>query len=160
MDAKIQLVEIRVIKFEISDYYTKLNKHILTDNFEFQFTQELRITENEMTIGGHFTVNLYEKLNEHTKNEIAVMEMANVIKIANWEDVIKKDNAELLIPDPLIHLINSLTVQHARGAFAAKIQDTIYGNAIIPLINPMILAPKGMQKVTLDEIQQSKATDL
>lgn len=141
MDATIQITEITITRFEITDY-GKQNKQIPFEGYEFQFTQELRISEEEKTLQSNFTVKLLEKLDEHTKNELVIMSMVNTIRVINFSDIIKKEGTELMIPDGLIHLLNSMTLQHSRGALIAKLQNTSYSNAIMPLIDPKILAPK------------------
>lgn len=141
MDATIQITEITIPRFEITDY-GKQNKQIPFDGYEFQFTQELRISEEEKTLQSNFTVKLLEKVDEHTKNELAIMSMINTIRVLNFSDIVKKEGNELMIPDGLIHLLNSMALQHSRGALIAKLQSTNYYNAIMPLIDPKILAPK------------------
>lgn len=140
IDAKIQLQKVEIEKFQFTEHALH-QQEIDPKKFEFQFRVEMRVSDIEQTISSRFIVNLFEKIDEHVKNPVVELVLINEIKILNFSDVIKKDDEALSIPDQLLHLFNSLVLGHARGIMAAKLQDTPYSKALIPLIDIKVLAP-------------------
>ena len=87
-------------------------------------------------------IKLFDKRMPESKKQIAELSTSTKFCIQNYDQIVQK-NAEgiSLTPIPVIEICNSIAVSAARGMFSIKLENTIYSNIILPLMDPKQLSP-------------------
>lgn len=142
LDITIGLNNIRLHEFTTTQRVLELKNPPAPDIYEFQFDLDSKIIESDKLFSIALTVTLYEKQDENTKIELAKIKTINDFNIVNFEEVFKKADDKLLVPNQLIALAAGIAISSARGIFLMCVKDTILNNALIPIINPQMFVPK------------------
>ncbi|TMI74837.1 MAG: hypothetical protein E6H09_03065 [Bacteroidetes bacterium] len=139
----LSIKECKCLSFSFTDYALKNKKQIALDQYEFTFTLTTQIFENEKLFSVVIETKLFEKQSENVKIELAELKAKCAVAVINFDEVIRKtdDKSQLLIPDQLFLLCNTLTVSAVRGMFSIKLDDTIYSNALLPIVDPNLFLP-------------------
>ena len=137
------ITEINLISFTFSDYAVENKKLLPFDGYEFQFKFDLSIDEIKKQCGATFFIELFERRSITEKIQLAELQSHLLFTIENFHDVIKKaeNDVNFLIPDQILGLLAGLSLSTNRGIFAAKMDGTIYENAIIPVIDSSSFIP-------------------
>ena len=138
----IGLNELKFIHFESTTRLNEMKNSLPNDGYEFQFDMQSDINEKEKLFSIMLSTTLYEKQSDVTKVELAKMKSLISFRIINFEDVIKKENNQIAIPDQLIIFASGIAISTARGMFAMCVKDTVVINAMIPILDPQIFLPK------------------
>ncbi len=138
----IGLNELKFVHFESTTRLSEMKNPLPNDGYEFQFDMQSDINEKEKLFSIMLSTTLYEKQSDVTKVELAKMKSLISFRIINFEDVIKKENNQIAIPDQLIIIASGIAISTARGMFAMCVKDTVLNNAMIPILDPQIFLPK------------------
>lgn len=138
----IGLNELKFFHFESTTRLNEMKNPLPIDGYEFQFDMQSDINEKEKLFNIMLSTTLYEKHSNVTKVELAKMKSLISFRIINFEDVIKKENNQIAIPDQLIVIASGIAISTARGMFAMCVKDKVINNAMIPILDPQIFLPK------------------
>lgn len=117
-----------------------INDHEDPTEFLFNCTLNLNINKDSK----HVTINLLSSLQDKLYLQETLIELDSEHKyfISNMEDLLTKINGELGLPAQSIVTLISLSISSVRGMYAAKLADTRYSNAIIPVMDVNQFLPK------------------
>ncbi len=133
--------EVKLLHFEITQKVKELKGQIVRDLLEFRFDMKSEIIESEKLFVNNLVVTIFEKQSDVLKIELAKQQTLTSFKIINFEEVIKKVDNELKIPDQLFSLTAGISISTARGMLVMNLKDTLISNAIIPIIDPKTFQP-------------------
>ncbi len=147
LNVSIGLVEHKFVSFQLSEYAKSNTSQVAFDKYEFTFEFNMQLLEIEKQIRVDFNSNLFLK-EEQLNVELASLRLSCLFRIVNFEDIIKRDATNrLLTPNVLIQTCNTIALGSARGMYTMALADTLYSNAVLPLINPSTLTPKENQVI-------------
>jgi len=140
----MRLTENKCISFALTEYAIQNNKPIPSNGYIFNFNASFAAIPNEKAVRVIMTAKLFEKKEPQENILLAELVAIHVFTILNFSEVIKYDAIRKmnLIPDPLISLCNNITLNSVRGMYSVKLENTIYNNAIVPLMHTNALSPK------------------
>lgn len=144
INVTLSLQEVKCLSFNLTEYGTSNKRQISFEGYEFSFTINFNLIEPTKQAKVSMLCKLIEKQSETVKYELAELKAEGVFLLQNYSDIILRDNTKknILIPNPLIELCNGIIVSSVRGMFSIKLENTLYSNAILPLLNPSQLIPK------------------
>lgn len=139
----LSLIENKCLSFDLTEYALSNKKAVNFESYEFSFTLNFNLLEKEKQARVVLNCKLYEKQGPNFKLEIAELKSTTLFFIQNYDEIIKRDDSKInvLIPNPLIELCNSVTLSSTRGMFSVKLENTLYSNAVFPLIDNKLLLP-------------------
>ena len=133
----LSLVENKCESFTLTPEALKVTAPLAFDQYEFKFT--ISVNFNQTT--RHARVNAGVKLREKRDNadgiELAELKSVQLFLVENFSEIIQFDpHGQLIIPNELVQLFHQVALSTARGMYSIKLQDTIFSNAVLPLIHP------------------------
>lgn len=135
----LSLLESKCLQFALSEYGLSNQSVVPATGYEFTLSMGFSLIEPAPAkhIRIHLLCKLFEKKSEQLKLEIASLHASCTFFIQNFEHIIKRDKTKnkVIIPDTLIELCNGLTLGIVRGMFVVKLENTLYQNALLPLID-------------------------
>lgn len=133
----------KIIRFSFSDFANKNKEQFLSDRFSFAFTLNLQIDEyaKQVSVLINSTLQVIDEY-KNPKEEIACIDTKNDFKVINLEQFLIKSAEGDLLPDGLIIQLFSISIASLRGIYATKLQETIYENAVLPLMDVAQFIPK------------------
>lgn len=138
----IGIKEIKFLHYESTTRVQEIKAQLPNDAYEFQFDMQSNIEEKDKLFNILLSVALYEKQSNETKVELAKMKVHISFVVVNFEEVIKKEQELISIPDQLVIVTAGIALSTARGMFVMSVKDSILNNAVIPIINPQVFLPK------------------
>ncbi len=91
----------------------------------------------ERLIKADFSVKINTKSKIYNEKEATVsFQFMVIFKIENLEDLSYADDGKTILHQELANAIASITYSTARGILITKLQNTIFQNFILPIINP------------------------
>ena len=140
----ISLRELKCVSFELSEYAISNKNPIHPDNYEFQFSLNFSIHEQSKQSVVDFNIKIFEKKLDGVKLELATTYIYLRFQIINFDEAIKKDDILKVfkVPDNLVEICSGVSLSSARGMISVKLENTIYTNCILPLIDPKIWIQK------------------
>jgi len=139
-DISISLIESKCLHFVLTDYGQSNRLKVPDNHYEFSLSISLTPIENIKQIGITINSQLFEKKTDQLKLELAAIEVSNSFFIQNFTELIARNQVgDLIVPDSLIKLCNSVTIGVARGMFALKLENTPYANALLPLLDERLV---------------------
>lgn len=138
----IGINDVKFIHFETTTRVQELKESIHSDGYEFQFDMQTHISEEDKLFNVIMSTTLYEKQNEITKVELANIKTLTSFRIVNFNEVIKKEENQVSIPDQLITVAAGIALSTTRGMLVMCVKDSIISNAIIPIVNPQVFIAK------------------
>lgn len=139
----MSLSEGKFLGFNWTEFGQSNKEQIPADLYEFQFALQLNAIEDLRVISLSLITKLFDKRDNNDKKEICQLSSSVTFNINNFDEVLKKNGAgQILIPDQIIQICGGIAVSNIRGMFIIKLQDSIYSNALLPLIDPKILVPQ------------------
>lgn len=141
INISIRILDVKCTSFSLSEYAKKNKKPITFDSYEFEFKLEASINEQEKTFVLFFGSKLFEK-RSNAKYEIAKLSSMLKFSILNLEQIVIKDENKTGIPDQLIQACGGIAVSTIRGMYSIKLEETIYANAVVPLVDPKMFTPQ------------------
>jgi hypothetical protein len=73
---------------------------------------------------------------------IAEIETANDYKVLNLDQIITETNVNMMLPEAIVQQLFIISMSNLRGMFAVKLENTIYNNAVLPVMDINQLIPK------------------
>lgn len=137
------IIDLDIASFNFSQYALENKKEIPFEGYEFQFKFNMGIDQQNKQCSVTFNVELFEKKSEMEKIQLVDLQSFILFTIVNFEEIIikKLDNVNYNIPDQLIILLAGISLSTSRGILAAKLDGSIYKNAIIPIMDPKSFIP-------------------
>lgn len=127
--------------FMMTDYAKKNKKLIQDDKFNFSLAIrfDLDSIKNNAIIT---TISVISNLNDNNE-KLAEINAVTEFNILNFDGVVTKNaHGQLGLPDQILISFFSISISNVRGMLSVKLEDTIYTNATLPLIDPAQLIPK------------------
>ena len=107
------------------------------ENFIVENNLQMASDINEKLIKADFSVKISTKSKINNENEATVnFQFVVIFKIENLENLSYADNGKTIIHHELASAIASTTYATARGILITKLENTIFQNFILPIINP------------------------
>lgn len=143
----LRINDIKSLQFEITQRANEIKDQLPNDLFEFRFDLNSEISEQDKTFSVLLLITLFEKQSDSIKIELAKLRTLTTFNIQNFEEVVRKKEGTIQVPDQLISLTAGIAISTARGMLALKLLDTKLSNAYIPIINPQqLFLPKKENK--------------
>lgn len=113
--------------------------NIQLTNFNFNISLESKADgENKLV----FVIVSVEIRNEEQTNILGSLSISCIYNVVNFEEVIKIDpSGKLDIPQPLIEILNAISISTARGVMFSTFKGTFLHNAFLPIIDPKSFQP-------------------
>lgn len=119
--------------FNFSKFAIDNKENIAFDKYRFSFTIRIDVEkEKELVIVKLGTT--LAKL-ENDQEIIATLDSTTVFKVLNLSKFLIENAEGTLIPDPIVIQFFSIAISNARGMFTIKLADSIYSNAVVPIID-------------------------
>ena len=135
-EAHVALVECNCLDFSFTEFAQKNKEIIPHTGYAYQFRLNVTIKESDKNVSFTLTVQIYQGSDKEIKEKICSVTSLVVFNIANFETVLRRDKTgRHEIPQELNGVFGEVAVSTTRGILCAKLTDTIYSNAIIPLLN-------------------------
>lgn len=142
----LRFKEIQILSFEITQRVQELENPLPSDSYEFRFDLQSETNEQEKLFSSRLMITLLEKQGDQIKIELAKLLVLLTFEIINYEDIFKKENNIIKVPNQLIALSARTAISTARGILLVNLKDTKISNAIIPIIDPQIFFPDKKNK--------------
>lgn len=111
--------------------------------YEFNFTIILNLNQATQHARVNALVKLFEKKADNSRMELAELKSTHLFWIQNFEEIIfTNSQGQMIIPNQLTEVCNSISISSIRGMFSVKTEDTLFKNAVLPLMDPKSLTPQ------------------
>jgi hypothetical protein len=108
-------------------------------NFNFNINLESKADGTNKLVFVIVSVEIKSEGHNYLLGSLAVSCIYNVV---NFDEIIKIDSAGRLdIPQPLIEILNSISISTARGVMFSTFKGTFLHNAYLPIIDPRSFQP-------------------
>jgi len=138
--------EIKLLHFETTQRVNEIHSPLSTDCYEFRIDLKTESSELNKTFSNLLKITLFEKQSDDIKVELAKLQTLIVFEINNFNEIIKKQNNKIQVPNQLISLTAGISISTARGMLVLNLKDTNISNAVIPIIKPQLFVPKKKKK--------------
>lgn len=103
-------------------------------NFNFNISVESRADAANKLV---FVI-VHVKINNDDQSMLlGALSLSCIFEIANFEDVVKVEpDGQLIIPQGLIHTLNSISISTTRGFMFSTFKGTLLHGAVLPIIDP------------------------
>lgn len=102
--------------------------------FNFKIQIESRADATKKLI---FVIVNVEIRNDDQSLILGSLSVSCIFEIANFEELIKiKSDGKIEIPQPLIDILNSISISTVRGVMFSTFKGTFLHNAFLPIIDP------------------------
>jgi hypothetical protein len=141
----LSILETKCLSFGFTEYGAQNKDPIPFNGYEFVFTINFTVFDVEKQARVTIHVKFNEKKTEHLKLELAQLSASCLFSIVNFNELVKKDvsNNNFIIQNPAIELCSSITISAIRGMFAVKLDNSLYANAVLPLLDVRSLFTQG-----------------
>jgi hypothetical protein len=103
-------------------------------NFNFNINLESKVDETKKLI---FVIVSVQIKSEDYNHILGSLGISCVYNLANFDEIIKFEaSGKLDIPQPLIEILNSISISTARGVMFSTFKGTFLHNAYLPIIDP------------------------
>ncbi len=132
IELTFNIAAIQVLKFSINngpEFY-----QLPIDNlYSFENNVGVHLDENKKIIGIDFNIKVFSS--EEKKTMVCELIVRMIFNIVNFDNVVKKIDSRLTIPDEVLNHFIATTIGTARGIFYEKLRGTFLANVILPPIN-------------------------
>lgn len=132
----LRINEIKILLFETTQRVIEILDPLSIDLYEFRFDLKTETFEKEKIFSNLLFITLFEKQSDLVKVELAKLHTLTTFNIINFDEIIKKKDGVIQVPNQLIPLTAGISISTARGILTVNLKDTKISNAIIPIINP------------------------
>ncbi|HEY6082285.1 MAG TPA: hypothetical protein VIU45_02435 [Chitinophagaceae bacterium] len=109
------------------------------EGFIFNIQVEQKIDAANKLI--HAIVHIHVLSNE-VESELASLSTLCVFHVENLDEVLKKENEKMQLPDHFINTLSSIAISTSRGIIFTLFRGTYLHRAILPIIDPAQLKPQ------------------
>lgn len=133
--------------FALTDFGAKNKVPIDADKYQFNFLFTLNIDEQAKTV----KIELGARLSgfSEIKDDLANLVSINEFLILNFDEIAVKNNDQMpAIPSHTLIPFFSVAISSLRGMYAVKLENTLYSNAILPLVDASQIIPHSQPPVS------------
>jgi hypothetical protein len=139
----LSILENKCESFTFTPYALSLKAPLGKDEYEFNFTINLNLIQASQHARVSTIVKLLEKKANDSRMELAELRSTHLFWIQNFKEIIfTNSQGQMVIPNPLMEVCNSISISSIRGMFSVKTENTLFDNLILPLMNPKSLIPQ------------------
>lgn len=146
INVSLSLKEVKCISFSLTDYGKENKTSIVAENYEFELNLETSINENEKILVLKFTAKLFVK-EKNAKHELAELKSLTIFNVINFNDIVIVAPMGRGFPDQILIACSAIALSHTRGMYSVKLEDTLYSNAIVPVVDGSLFLPKKPQQI-------------
>ena len=127
----LQLKSIELLKGAIS---LPSVPEVSLNNFNFNISLESKADATNKFLFVIVSVEIRSEDQNHILGSLAVRCIYSVV---NFDDVVKIEaDGKLDIPQPLVEILNSMSISTARGVMFSTFKGTFLHNAFLPIVDP------------------------
>lgn len=127
----LQLKSIELLKGSIS---LPSVPDISLNNFNFNISVESKADSTNKFL---FVIVSVEIRSEDQNHILGSLVVSCIYSIANFDEVVKIEaDGKLDIPQPLVEILNSISISTTRGVMFTTFKGTFLHNAFLPIVNP------------------------
>jgi hypothetical protein len=127
----LQLKSIELLKGSIS---LPSVPEVSLNNFNFNISLESKADATNKILFVIVSVEIRSEDQNHVLGSLAV---SCIYSIANFGEVVKIEaDGKLDIPQPLVEILNSISISTARGVMFSTFKGTFLHNAFLPIVDP------------------------
>lgn len=127
----LQLKSIELLKESIS---LPSVPDVSLNNFNFNISLENKADATNKFLFAIVSVEIRSEDQSHILGSLAV---SCIYSVANFDEVVKIEaDGKLDIPQPLIEILNSISISTTRGVMFSTFKGTFLHNAFLPIIDP------------------------
>lgn len=132
----LQLKSIELLKGSIS---LPSLPEVSLSNFNFNINLESKADATNKFLFVIVSVDIRSEDQNHILGSIAV---SCIYSIVNFDEVVKiEDDGKLDIPQPLVEILNSISISTTRGVMFSTFKGTFLHNAFLPIVDPRSFKP-------------------
>jgi len=130
----LQLKSIELLKGSIS---LPSVPEVSLNNFNFNISLESKADATNKILFVIVSVEIRSEDQNHVLGSLAV---SCIYSIVNFDEVVKIEaDGKLDIPQPLVEILNSISISTARGVMFSTFKGTFLHNAFLPIVDPRSL---------------------
>lgn len=139
----ISIIETKCISFSLTEYALNNKAPISQDRYEFAFAVNLTLLDTLKQVRVLISVKLFEKDDKGGKSQIAELNSSYLFLIHNFDEALQRDpvSGNWIIPREFFQLFNGISISGVRGMYSVKLDDTLYSNAVLPIVDANLLLP-------------------
>jgi|AntAceMinimDraft_17_1070374.scaffolds.fasta_scaffold45896_1 hypothetical protein len=137
----LRISDIKILHFETTKRVEEILEPLPIDSYEFRFDLKTGSSEPDKIFTNLLYVTLFEKQSDIVKIELAKLHTLTTFQITNYNEVIKKKDDSVIVPNQLISLTAGISISTARGILTLHLKDSKISNAILPIINAQMFIP-------------------
>jgi len=127
----LQLKSIELLKGSIS---LPSVPEVSLNNFNFNISLESKADATNKILFVIVSVEIRSEDQNHVLGSLAV---SCIYSIVNFDEVVKIEvDGKLNIPQPLVEILNSISISTARGVMFSTFKGTFLHNAFLPIVDP------------------------
>jgi len=127
----LQLKSIELLKGSIS---LPSVPEVSLNNFNFNISLESKADATNKILFVIVSVEIRSEDQNHVLGSLAV---SCIYSIVNFDEVVKIEaDGKLDIPQPLVEILNSISISTARGVMFSTFKGTFLHNAFLPIVDP------------------------
>ena len=108
-------------------------------NFNFNINLESKADGSNKLV---FVIISVEIKSEDQNHVLGSLSISCIYNIVNFDEVIKiEPSGKLDIPQPLVEILNAISISTARGVMFSTFKGTFLHNAFLPIIDPKSFQP-------------------
>lgn len=128
------VLQLKAIELLQSSLNTPNSSVVNTLNYTFNISIESRGDALNKLV---FIIVSVDIMNSDQSFLLGAISVSCVFEIANFKEVIKMDpEGQVIIPEGLMHILNSLAISTTRGVLFATFKGTFLHAAVLPMIDP------------------------
>ena len=129
--AEIKLIAIELLKSVIN---APSSQDVSLTNFNFNVSLESKADAIKKLI---FVIVSIEIKTADQKELLGLIVASCIYEVANFEEIIKiETEGKINIPQPLVEILNSISISTTRGIMFSTFKGTFLHNAFLPIIDP------------------------
>jgi len=127
----LQLKSIELLKGSIS---LPSVPEVSLNNFNFNISLESKADATNKIL---FVIVSVEVRSEDQNHVLGSLAVSCIYSIVNFDEVVKIEaDGKLDIPQPLVEILNSISISTARGVMFSTFKGTFLHNAFLPIVDP------------------------
>lgn len=139
-----QTVEMQIRGIELLNGSWNLHENHNTTITNFNINVESRADAPNKLL---FVIVHIDIKNDDQSLVLGALSVSCIFEIANFDEVIKiESDGKLIIPQPLIDTLNSISISTTRGVMFSTFKGTFLHGAVLPIIDPKQLQINNQNK--------------
>lgn len=133
---QIRFTESKCLSFALTDYALSNKNKIDFNNYEFELNLNIKVDEIDKSLHLIVNMSLFEKQSENLKQKLASLQSLFIFNIFNFDDLVKRiEDKKFNVEDGLLNVCFGISISTTRGMYNVKLENTLYSNAILPVID-------------------------